>query len=63
MISPNFPGGFPILVAFTSHPHAPCISTGRADDRLVSCRAGCDAVDGVLADFGLQAGSGRIGHG
>jgi len=30
------------------------LSPGRADDRLVSCRAGCDAVDGVLADFGLQ---------
>ena len=27
---------------------------GRADDRLPSCRAVCDAVDAVLADFGLQ---------
>eukprot|EP00434_Breviolum_minutum_P044594 symbB.v1.2.039845.t1/scaffold6826.1/size15211/1 len=30
------------------------LSPGRADDRLPSCRAVCDAVDAVLADFGLQ---------
>lgn len=30
------------------------LSPGRSDDRLVSCRAVCDAVDEVLADFGLQ---------
>ncbi|CAK9020348.1 Uncharacterized protein SCF082_LOCUS14877 [Durusdinium trenchii] len=32
------------------------LSAGRCtDDRVASCRVACDAVDGVLGDFGLQA--------
>ncbi|CAK9085372.1 unnamed protein product [Durusdinium trenchii] len=31
------------------------LSAGRCtDDRVASCRVACDAVDGVLGDFGLQ---------